>query len=92
MAALGLLTVVVASAGQAADSEYGVPHPTNGDRTLLAWKADAAWRDPSLDSDVQLDFILNSGGVSSQDMAARLAAIAPAAGPKLSIPSKPCWP
>jgi len=42
MAALGLLTVVVASAGQAANSENGVPHPTNGDCTLLAWQADVA--------------------------------------------------
>jgi hypothetical protein len=92
MAALGLLTVVVDSAGQAADRKNGVPLPTNGDRTLLAWQADVAWRDPSMDNDVQLYFISNSGGVSSQDMAARLAAIAPAAGPKLSIPSKPCWP
>jgi len=36
------LTVVVASAGQAANSENGVPHPTNGDCTLLAWQADVA--------------------------------------------------
>ena len=82
IAALGLLTVAAVQAGQAAESRASVPHSTNGDATLSAWRADLAWRDASMDSDTELELILNSGGRLTASTVERLAAMAPAAGPE----------
>ena len=75
IAALGLMTAVAVQSGQAAESQTSVPHPTNGDSTLSAWQADLAWRDASMDSDTDLELILNSGEDMSASAVARLAAI-----------------
>ncbi len=86
--ALGLLTVVAVQAGQAADRSVSLPHATNGDRTLSAWQADLAWREASMDGDAELELILNSGGTLTANAVARLAAMAPAAGPETIDPDQ----
>ena len=88
IAALGLMTAVAVQSGQAAESQTSVPHPTNGDSTLSAWQADLAWRDASMDSDTDLELILNSGEDMSASAVARLAAMAPAAGPETIDPDQ----
>ncbi len=88
MTALGLLSVIAASTGQAADNKNNVPHSTNGDQTLSAWQADVAWRDASMDNDADFEPVSSLSAASTEEMAARLAAIAPAAGPEIVDPDQ----
>jgi phospholipid transport system substrate-binding protein len=86
--ALGMLSAVAIQAGQAADSSAKVPHSTNGDTSLSARQADLAWRDATMDSDIDFELILNSAGPSTDSVAARLATVAPAAGPESINPDE----
>ncbi|MDA1098549.1 MAG: ABC transporter substrate-binding protein [Proteobacteria bacterium] len=88
IAVFGLLTGIAVQVGQAADSSTKLPHLTNGDGTLSARQADLAWRGAGMDSDTDLELILNSGQVLSESLVARLTDISPAAGPEFVDPDR----
>lgn len=88
LAAVGLMTALEVQRGHAGERHDNVPHETNGDSTLSAWKADLAWRDASMDSDADFELVLNSNGELSAKSVARLATMAPAAGPETIDPAQ----
>ena len=89
--ALGLATIVAAQADEVTANGQKVLNPIIGDTAVSARKAEQVWPNAIIDDETHLDLILASGEIT-ESVVAQLAAIAPAAGPKRSIPPMPFWP
>ena len=85
VAALGLVSLLAAQAGQAGESRYIAVQPATGDAAVSAWKAEQVWSETVMEDAMRLDLALVDGALSGEAVA-RLAAIAPAAGPETVDP------
>ncbi|MDP6564816.1 MAG: ABC transporter substrate-binding protein [Alphaproteobacteria bacterium] len=78
---LGLVSFIGARAGQEVFASY-TPRPAATALAVSEWQADREWRTARLDDATHLTLMLSSNGALSAEAVARLAAIAPAAGPE----------
>ena len=86
VAALGLFSLLAAQAGQVGEGRYNAVQPATGDAAVSAWKAERVWSETVMEDATRLDLALADGAALSGEAVARLAAIAPAAGPETVDP------
>ena len=84
--ALGLATIVAAQADEVTANGQKVLNPIIGDTAVSARKAEQVWPNAIIDNETHMNLVLSGSTVSSDEIGAQLAAIAPAAGPEVINP------
>ena len=88
MAVLGLVTFATATvqAGQISNVGFEMARPAKGSIAISGSRADRLWPNAIIDNETHMNLVLSGSTVSSDEIGAQLAAIAPAAGPEVINP------